>query len=241
VNELSSKSKACSKCGVVKPATEELFYRAKANKSGIKARCRSCANADAKIYYADPDKEKKRIAKATERLRNLSDPFSTCIGCNAIKPATSDFFYRSKNTKSGIEGTCRSCRSAYQKTYYEQNFEQICASQKIYNKADPERYKATARSKNRRRKAKRLNNGFEIYTEFQVLDLFGTDCYICKEPIDLEASRKCGIEGWQRSLHIDHVLPMSKGGPDTLSNVRPSHAECNLIKGSKDGAEHLKS
>jgi 5-methylcytosine-specific restriction endonuclease McrA len=31
-------------------------------------------------------------------------------------------------------------------------------------------------------------------------------------------------------LHIDHVYPLSKGGLDTLENVRPSHGKCNIVK-----------
>jgi len=31
-------------------------------------------------------------------------------------------------------------------------------------------------------------------------------------------------------LHIDHVMPLSKGGPDTLENVRPAHGSCNVKK-----------
>jgi 5-methylcytosine-specific restriction endonuclease McrA len=244
MNESSTPTKACTKCGVGYPATEEFFGRAKIKKSGLKGKCKSCINAYQKIYHADPDKGRRRIAKAAEWLRILSDPFKTCTECTAIKPATEEFFGLTTGTKSGLIARCKSCRSASNKTYYEQNFERISAYQKIYNKANSEKINASkkiyreanpeaARSEARRRKAQRLENGFEIYTEGQVLNLYGSDCYLCKEPIDLEISRKPGIEGWQKSLHIDHVMPMSKGGPDTLENVRPSHAECNLIKGTR--------
>jgi 5-methylcytosine-specific restriction endonuclease McrA len=49
--------------------------------------------------------------------------------------------------------------------------------------------------------------------------------------IDLENSRKIGSLGWKTSLQVDHVIPISKGGSDTLENVRPSHAICNMQKG----------
>lgn len=85
---------------------------------------------------------------------------------------------------------------------------------------------------NNRRRARRLGNGFEPYTEQQVLDMYGIDCHLCGEPIDLEAGRQIGKVGWEKGLHIDHLLPMAKGGPDTLENVRPSHGKCNLLKGT---------
>ena len=40
-------------------------------------------------------------------------------------------------------------------------------------------------------------------------------------------------EGWQRGLHLDHVVPLSKGGSDLIANVKPSHAQCNLKKNNR--------
>ena len=49
----------------------------------------------------------------------------------------------------------------------------------------------------------------------------------------MTASRLIGRGNWKLGLHIDHVISLSKNGPDTLANVRPSHALCNLSKGGK--------
>lgn len=87
-----------------------------------------------------------------------------------------------------------------------------------------------ARRSKRRRRAKKLENGIDFYTEKQVLDVYGTDCYICKKPIDLKAPRTTWTKGWQKGLHIEHYIDIALGGPDTLENVRPSHAICNLTK-----------
>ena len=46
----------------------------------------------------------------------------------------------------------------------------------------------------------------------------------------MSAPRKCGLPGWQNGLHIEHVIDLALGGLDTLENVRPSHAVCNLKK-----------
>ena len=87
-----------------------------------------------------------------------------------------------------------------------------------------------ARGAKRRRRARKLQNGVEFYTEAQVLELYGTNCYLCKEPIDMNAPRTTWTKGWEKGLHIEHVIDIAKGGPDTLANVRPSHALCNLTK-----------
>ena len=72
----------------------------------------------------------------------------------------------------------------------------------------------------------------EPYNRQDVLAKYGTICHLCGYPIDIHISRKIGQEGWERSLHVDHIIPLSKGGEDTIRNVRPSHAKCNMLKGA---------
>ncbi len=87
-----------------------------------------------------------------------------------------------------------------------------------------------ARQAKRRRRARKLQNGIEYYTEKQVLEKYGINCYLCKKPIDMLAPRTTWTKGWENGLHIEHVIDIALGGPDTLANVRPSHAICNLKK-----------
>jgi 5-methylcytosine-specific restriction endonuclease McrA len=97
---------------------------------------------------------------------------------------------------------------------------------KKYRAENPDKINAIARRKRARKKA----NGWEKYTEAQVLELYGAVCHICCEAIDLTLPRRIGVEGWEKGLQIDHVIPISKGGPDTLANVKPSHGKCNQNK-----------
>lgn len=34
-------------------------------------------------------------------------------------------------------------------------------------------------------------------------------------------------------MHVDHIIPLSRGGKDILANLQLTHASCNLAKGSK--------
>jgi 5-methylcytosine-specific restriction endonuclease McrA len=80
---------------------------------------------------------------------------------------------------------------------------------------------------------RRNNPAINIRTSFtvdEITDLYGTACYHCKEPIDFTAPRLVGTIGWERAYHPDHLIPLSKGGLDTLENIRPSHAQCNIRK-----------
>jgi 5-methylcytosine-specific restriction endonuclease McrA len=123
----------------------------------------------------------------------------------------------------------RTERLMKQKVYRDANRDYYRQKSTEWNKKNPER---AVRAVIRRR-AQKLSNGYEIYTTQQVLDLYGTSCHICGLEIDISTSRKIGSQGWKKSLQVDHVIPISKGGPDTLENVRPSHAVCNMEKRDK--------
>jgi len=86
------------------------------------------------------------------------------------------------------------------------------------------------RTPNARRHFRRNDTSPGNYSDKDVLETYGLDCHICQTSIDLSAPRQTGRVGWQKGLQIDHVYPLSRGGSDTLENVRPSHGQCNLIK-----------
>lgn len=59
-----------------------------------------------------------------------------------------------------------------------------------------------------------------------ILAEHGMFCHICRHDI-------AGMD----VLHFDHVVPLARDGEHTADNIRPSHARCNLRKGSKLMAE----
>jgi 5-methylcytosine-specific restriction endonuclease McrA len=64
----------------------------------------------------------------------------------------------------------------------------------------------------------------------QVLAIHGDTCWLCEERIDLTLR-------WphSKSLSIDHVVPLAKGGaPYDLANLRPAHVGCNTSRGARD-------
>lgn len=118
---------------------------------------------------------------------------------------------------------------AYQKEYRKKNPAKFRAKQKKYWAKHPEK----AAKYNRKRRADKNSVEHIPYTVKQVIKRYGSDCHICGLAIDLKANRKVGRKGWENGLHLDHVIPISKGGPDTIENVRPAHGVCNIRKGSK--------
>lgn len=62
----------------------------------------------------------------------------------------------------------------------------------------------------------------------QVVQEYGDVCHICQEPIDMNLPRTNRL-----GLTVDHVIPLSKGGTDTMENLRPAHWICNNRKSNK--------
>lgn len=52
-------------------------------------------------------------------------------------------------------------------------------------------------------------------------EVFKRDNFRCVE---------CGLDNTKTTLHVDHILPLSKGGTDELSNLRTLCDKCNLEK-----------
>ncbi|MFE1089560.1 HNH endonuclease [Streptomyces albidoflavus] len=59
------------------------------------------------------------------------------------------------------------------------------------------------------------------YSRTEIMARWGHRCAYCYGP----------------AAHLDHVIPLSKGGTDTESNMVPACMPCNLSKGAKTLAE----
>jgi 5-methylcytosine-specific restriction endonuclease McrA len=157
-----------------------------------------------------------------------------CRPCTDANSANSINSYRknpekSREHRNNYYANNKAAVLVKHKKYYNSNKEKVLARHKSYYKNNVDVYR---RAKSRRR-AKERNNGFEKYTLNQVLETYGTLCHICSKDIDMTAPRGVGVPGWEMGLHIDHIIPISKGGPDTLSNVKPAHGICNITKNAE--------
>jgi 5-methylcytosine-specific restriction endonuclease McrA len=233
-------SKACSKCLVEKPLDD--FHKQTATKDGHQSICKDCVSIaqKARIVKTPEAIEAAEKARAKKEADDLLWPDSKVCSTCLVRKSLDDFS-KSSAARDGYKVSCKDCRQEYQKIHYQNNLEAFSEIKKAYYAKNRDRELAYAkeyRSENRhkfnegarRYRSRKLKNGVEYYTEAQVLELYGTDCHICSLPIDLDAPRSTKYEGWQMGLQIDHIQPISKQGPDTLNNVRPSHGVCNNKK-----------
>jgi len=177
--------------------------------------CDECRAANTKYYM---DKYKNDAEYKEQFLKNQYNRHKERM--------KSDSEYAKKQTQR--------FHDIYVTKYKDLEFRQeLAENQKKWVEANRPRRRELTRKHSHIRRASILGNGHSPYTEKEVLDLYGTNCHICNEQIDLTANRRVGDEGWAKSLHIDHVIPILRGGADTLENVRPSHGLCNIAKGVK--------
>lgn len=172
--------------------------------------------------------------KNNDKLPSTQDP----------RCGTTAGYHRHKNANEVYCQPCKNAAKIYRAIWYQKNQKKAIDYSSQWRSENPEiqqKQHADYLKKNpdvfrraaSRRRAKKLNNESKIYTEKQVLDLYGHNCHICNEPIDLKAARRAGMTNWEYGLQIDHVIPLTKGGSDNLDNVRPSHGICNLKKGNR--------
>jgi len=48
----------------------------------------------------------------------MDTPLQTCCKCRREFPATEEYWHKNKQTKNGLHGICRGCRSDIRKKYY---------------------------------------------------------------------------------------------------------------------------
>jgi 5-methylcytosine-specific restriction endonuclease McrA len=113
--------------------------------------------------------------------------------------------------------TCLTCPAEFATTSPNRTYCSTCAS---------ERRRDHSRKKGRTRLG--YQKSIRIFTISDLVARDGSDCWLCKEPIDLTLSGK-----HPRMASYDHVIPTSRGGSDEPKNLKLAHLACNIAKGAK--------
>lgn len=84
------------------------------------------------------------------------------------------------------------------------------------------RRKEHGRQMSNKRRAQKHGASFEQFTRNEIIKRDESTCYLCG------ASQLADSD-----IHLDHVVPLARGGPHTRDNVRVACAPCNLKKGAR--------
>lgn len=130
--------------------------------------------------------------------------------------------YKEKNKKNYLNN--KEKRTEYNKKYYLENKEKINKKHKEYR----ENNKEFIYVKNRARKLKVLNK----INQSDIDNLIQANNNLCFY---------CGIIVVRGiNLHLDHKIPLCKGGEHNIDNLVPSCKKCNLMKGTKSVDDFMK-
>jgi len=190
-------------------------------------------------------------------------PTKQCTKCGNVLPATTEYFYKELLGKFGVRSKCikcinhpktrrvgrdkekaRACRErwknanpekdkAAKRKYYdahrEEEIQKVCDKQKKnpewvaqrnkkWKAAHPE---AVSQMSSKRRA--RIASADGRYSRKDVLEKFEQQCgkcYWCKKEIN-------------GRYHVDHVVPLSRGGSNWPSNIVITCPHCNMSKNDK--------
>lgn len=192
-----------------------------------------------------------------------------CSKCKVEK--TFDMFSKRTTSKDGYRSQCKQCEKEYQqinknkikeyqKLYRQDNSEIIKEKSKIYFKKryakdkmnmieyskkyynenkdkKAEYYKKYIRTMNG--KSSKKNSFHKRRTILKKGDVSNSE--LLKLEINAKVCYWCGISFRNTKVHIDHYIPLSKGGEHTISNLVVSCQKCNCSKQAKDPVKFAQS
>lgn len=202
---------------------------------------------------------KKRRLTNRQRAELEARGLKYCPKCGQEQPATLEFFPKSSQTKSGLQGWCKACCAAYRRV----NREQINEWHRERYSRNPEHFKAYRKARYVVTREQRLEYNHRYYTEHrtEILEqkktysrlnsekrrasnhnyrarILGAKGEHSREDILAQAKSQNYFCWWcekrlRRYWHVDHRIPLSKGGSNSAGNICITCPTCNLKKGDK--------
>lgn len=239
--------KRCTKCGEVKPATTEYFYTHNRYRDHLDYHCKECFKRKFNKYIPAPPGYKRcsicqqekpatteffhhhkgqrndlagwcRVcAKQRRRKQPRLDSSIThkkCTKCLEEYPATAEYFHKSNDGVNGLRGDCKLCNLWIREKYRVRNKERISKRQR-------ERYPSYDVTKSRNRRAlEKEATGSHTKEDIEKQYAFQNGkCYYCEQNL--------------AEYHVDHYIPLSRGGSNGPENLVIACPHCNVSKNNK--------
>lgn len=204
---------------------------------------RALKNAKNRARMADPEKRALKNAKQRARMTNNPKVREQKNAKQRERFATNETAREEKNAKERerlaanpdaharkidkdrLRQTERywddpKAARAYTNAYYAANANKKRAEARAYKKANPELIQAQVNKRRARQFAAEIND-FTADEWHIMQELADHRCHYCKKR-------------YKGRLTMDHIVPLSKGGHHTYSNIIPACRSCNSKKGNRD-------
>lgn len=150
-----------------------------------------------------------------------------CRRCETLKRESE--FAKASRQPDGLQGHCKECNRSYrlanresireyQREYAFQNSETAVARANAWRKANGNQAKISQRKHNHKRRALLRTNGNFSVTCRDLERLCSKNCFYC---------------GALGTIEIDHVIPISRGGANSIGNLVPACPSCNRSKSNR--------
>lgn len=142
----------------------------------------------------------------------------TCVRCKQTRPFTE--FFNDVRSKDGKRSRCHICLSIDTSKYRQEKPEIYSAAARRRRKNDPEKHRLIGRIAASKRRSI-IKGSIEHFRKVDIDILrkkLGFRCKWCNRKI--------------LKFHIDHIIPLSKGGTNGPSNITIACPSCNVRKGS---------
>lgn len=190
-------------------------------------------------------------------------PPEQCTGCGEVFPLTTEFFHKNHRIKSGFERRCKKCRCESSRRWASQNPERVKENCRLWYAKNAERDRANTRrwaSQNPEKVKEKHRNwrianpekarenllrwskenpekirAYSARRRARKLDAPGSHS---AEDIHLQYKSQRG-KCWHcgkkvgDTYHVDHLIPLYKGGSNDARNIVISCPTCNSSKGAK--------
>lgn len=199
--------KRCTKCGKDLPATPEYFYRDRSHADGLSSQCKECkAPAAAKWALINPEKKKDAQRKWVAKNKDRVTGYKRSYEVRNKDEQRERRKRWAKNNPDKVSAKNRK-RKAY-----------LAEWMRKWRKDNPDKSRAV-----KARRRARENASPTHYTAADVKRQYNAQkgrCYYCG----------CSVKS---NFHVDHVIPLSRGGSNGPENIVIACQPCNKSKGAK--------
>lgn len=199
-------SKVCRGCGVEKDLSG--FYKHHKMADGHLNRCKVCVRLRVRKNRRERSEQYARYERSRANLPHRVEA--------RLKYQEEHRAQLSEYKKWAANNT--ELVAASKLDHYERKREEIIARSKKWAEDNPEKV-ARAKTDNRRKRraARRASRGNFTVEEFeQLCQSYGNKCLACDDTA--------------AALEADHIVPLTKGGSDDISNIQPLCGSCNRRK-----------
>lgn len=218
LSEINS-TKLCSACGCELPLS--AFYRKSDTRDGRHCHCKECKKARDREYY---EANQSRLKAQAKRYREENAD---------SKREVARIYYQAN--KERIKARVRQRakqdperKRAEDQAYYQANRDRIIEQSKQWRLDNPERRRLQARLEASKRRAV-IRSAEGSYTADDIEQMYLDQNGLC-------AYCECELSG---EYEIDHVIPLSRGGHNDVTNIAVACPPCNRSKFTKTAEEFM--